>query len=174
MSLTRIISILFCVCAIWSLTGCAYRLSGSSQQNMTAGRTLWVPFIGNESISPTAQTVLRRALYDEFHALRGLVPAENEAAADVTVKGKLVSYGSRAVSYNAADRVRAFSLQAAAELAIYRKGETTPFWKGALSGSKEFPANSDLALQRNAEEQAFEGAARIIARKLASTMEHSY
>lgn len=159
---------------IWMLAGCGYHLTNTSVQRLPAGQALWVPFIGNESISPTAQTVLRRALYDECHALRGLVAAGNEAAADLYLKGKLVSYSSRIISYTAADLVREYRLTLDVELELYRTGVTVPLWKGMLQASSNFPANADLALQRNAEERALDAAARIIAQKFILSTEQSY
>ena len=162
------------VAILCSLAGCGYRLTNSPPQRLAAGQSVWVPFITNETISPTAQTVLRRALYDELHALRGLRAADSEAVADLIVSGRLSAYNIRAVSYSAVDRARGFSLLLEVELAIRSRSETVPFWKGALQGSKEYPGNSDLALQRNAEERALDAAARTIARRFISATEQSY
>jgi hypothetical protein len=159
---------------LFVISGCSYHLTNSSSQRLAVGQQLWVPFIANESISPTAQTVLRRALYDECHALRGLVPSKNEGSAGLIVKGRLVSYSISAVSYSAVDRARSFRLTLSVELELYRTGETAPIWKGLLSASKEYPANIDLALQRNAEESALDAASRIIAQKFISAAEQSY
>lgn len=159
---------------IWILAGCGYHLTNTTEKRLPAGQTLWVPFIGNESVSPTAQTVLRRALYDECHALRGLVAAGSEAAADLYLKGKLVSYSNRIISYTAADQVREYRLTLDVELELYRPGVTAPLWKGMLQASSNFPANVNLALQRNAEERALDAAARIIAQKLILSTEQSY
>lgn len=158
----------------WALAGCGYHLTNSSSQRFASGQTLWVPFITNESVSPTAQTVLRRALYEEFHALRGLVAAKSEPASDLYMKGKLVSYTIKIVSYNASDRVREYKLTLDVEMELYRTGVAAPLWKGRLQASKNFPANSNLALQRNAEESALDAAARIIAQKLIMSTEQSY
>ena len=45
---------------------------------------------------------------------------------------------------------------------------------GQVQAVKQYPANRDLALQRNAEEQALDAAARIIAHKFISALEESY
>ena len=156
------------------LTGCGYYLTSSSSQRLAAGQQLWVPFIGNESVSPTAQTVIRRALYDECYALRGLVPSESEGSAGLIARGKLLSYSSSPFSYSAVDRIRSFRLTLSVELELYRKGETAPLWKGVINAAKEYPANADLALQRNAEESALDAASRIIAQKFISSAEQSY
>jgi hypothetical protein len=102
------------------------------------------------------------------------VPSKNEGSAGLIVKGRLVSYSNSAVSYSAVDRARSFRLTLSVELELYRTGETAPIWKGLLSASKEYPANIDLALQRNAEESALDAASRIIAQKFISAAEQSY
>jgi len=156
------------------LNGCGYHLTNSGSERFSVGQQIWVPFIGNESVSPSAQTVLRRALYDECHALRGLMPSESEGAANLIVKGKLLSFGSGAIAYNAIDQVRSLRLYISVELELYRKGETVPLWKGPLSATKDYQAQTDLAMQRNAEESALDAAGRIIAQKFISASEFSY
>jgi len=159
---------------LFLLSGCGYHLTSSSSERLAVGQQIWVPFIVNESVSPTAQTVLRRALYEECHALRGLLPSKSEGSASLIMKGRLLSYANSAVSYSAIDRVQSFRLLLSVELELYRKGETTPLWKGVLNAAKDYPAGMDLALQRNAEESALDAASRIIAQKFISAAEHSY
>ena len=154
--------------------GCGYHATVPQSRHLGADKQVWVPFFANESISPTAQTVLRRAFYDELHALRGLNPADSAASADLVMKARLVSYATKAVSYTTLDQAREFTLTLDVELEIARAGETAPFWKGQLRGSKQYPANANLALQRNAEDQALDAAARIIAHKFISALEESY
>ncbi len=157
-----------------SVAGCGYHLTSSSSQHLGGSQKIWVPFFTNESVSPTAQTVLRRAFYEELHALRGLNPASSEGGADLVMKARLVSYSSRAVSYSAIDQAKQYSLSLTVELEIAKKGDTVPLWKGQLSGEKQYPASTNLALQRNSEEQALDAAARILAQKFISAMEESY
>jgi outer membrane lipopolysaccharide assembly protein LptE/RlpB len=157
-----------------SFSGCGYHLTNSSSQRLGAAQTIWVPFFSNESISPTAQTVLRRAFYEELHALRSISPALNAEIADLVMKAKIISYSSKAVSYNALDQAREFSLNLNIELEIAKKDQKLPFWKGQLQGAKQYPANINLALQHNAEEQALDSAARIIAHTFISAVEESY
>ena len=166
--------LLVLVLVLNSVAGCGYHLTSSSSQHLGGSQKIWVPFFTNESISPTAQTVLRRAFYEELHALRGLTPASSEGGADLVMKARLVSYSSRAVSYSAIDQAKQYSLSLTVELEIAKKGDTVPLWKGQLRGEKQYPASTNLALQRNAEEQALDAAARIIAHKFMSALEESY
>lgn len=157
-----------------TLSGCGYHLTNSQADRKQSFQNIWVPFFSNESISPTAQTVLRRAFYDEFHALRGLNPARDQKTADLSLKAKLLSYSSAAVSYNASDEIREYKLSLNVELEAYKKGQLLPIWKGQVQSSKQYPANRNIALQRNAEEQALDAAARILAHKFISAIEESY
>lgn len=162
------------VLMVCTLSGCGYHLTNVNNRQFETTRNIWIPFFSNESISPTAQTVLRRAFYDEFHALRGLNPADTEGNADLVMKARIVSYANKAVSYTALDQAREYNLTLDVELEIARKGQPTPLWKGQLHGSKQYPANTNLGYQRNAEEQALDAAARIIAHKFISALEESY
>jgi outer membrane lipopolysaccharide assembly protein LptE/RlpB len=158
-----------------TVAGCGYHLTNAqSPRQLGTARNIWIPFFINESISPTAQTVLRRAFYEEFHALRGLSPAGSEEGADLAMKARIIAYSSKAVSYNVLDQAREFNLSLTVELEISRKGEAAPLWKGQIQGSKQYPANRNLALQRNAEEQALDAASRIIAHKFITALEESY
>jgi outer membrane lipopolysaccharide assembly protein LptE/RlpB len=157
-----------------SLSSCGYRFAGTAANKLPSGQSLWVSFIGIEIDSPSAQTVLRRALLEECHAMRGLYPADSAATADFRMKGGLRSYSARAMSYTALDQVKEYRLTIEVELELTRKGETTPFWKGALQSYQDYPANSDLALQRSAEEAALTAAAHGLAQKFMIAVEQAY
>lgn len=156
------------------LTGCGYHLAGSAGNRLASGQALWVAFIGNESVSPTAQTVIRRALLEESHALRGLYPAASQADAELSVSGNLRSYATRAVSYSSIDHVREYRLTIQVELELRRKGSVIPLWRGTLQAFQDYPANTNLALQRSAEEAALDAASRILAQRFLTTVEQSY
>lgn len=157
-----------------NLAACGYQFAGSSSNRLVSGKALWVSFIGIEIDSPSAQTVIRRSLLEECHALRGLYPASDEATADLRITGQLRSYSTRAISYSSKDLVRDYALTVDVELSVFSKGETTPFWKGTLQGRQNFPANTDLAMQRSSEEAALASASKIISQKLLTAVEQSY
>jgi outer membrane lipopolysaccharide assembly protein LptE/RlpB len=159
---------------LFLLSGCGYHLAGSAGNRLASGQALWVAFISNESVSPTAQTVIRRALLDEGHALRGLYPAASQADADLSVSGSLRSYVLRAISYSSIDHAREYRLTIEVELELRRRGVATPLWKGTLQAFQDYPANANLALQRSAEEAALDAASRILAQKFLTAVEQSY
>lgn len=162
------------LCCLLFVAGCGYRFAGTAENRIATDQSIWVAFIVNETISPTAQTVIRRALYEESHAMRGLYPADREAAADLGVRGKLTSYTLKAVSYSAIDQVTEYRLLISVDLELHRKGATAPVWKGTILASQDFPASTDLALQHNAEEAALQAASRTLARKFLVSVEQAY
>jgi outer membrane lipopolysaccharide assembly protein LptE/RlpB len=90
------------------------------------------------------------------------------------MNGRLRSYSAGAVSYSALDLAREYRLTIEVELELSRKGETIPFWKGTIQSYQDYPANTDLALQRSAEEAALAAASRILAQKLLMAVEQAY
>lgn len=172
--LRRVAAVLGAGFMLLYLVACGYNFSGSGANRLASGQSLWVSFIGIEIDSPAAQTVLRRSLSEEGHALRGLYPAGSEASADLRINGRLRSYNSGAVSYSALDQAREYRLTIEVELELYRKGETVPCWRGTIQSHQDYPSNSDLALQRSAEQAALAAASRIMAQKFFMAVEHSY
>jgi len=156
------------------LTGCGYKFAEFSGNRLNSNQLLWVSFIANDTISASAQTVLRRALLNEAHTMRGIAPSGSAESADLLVSGAVRSYGSAVVSYTAADRAREFRLTIDVEMEMKRKGESTPVWKGKLQAFQDFPGNDDLTLQRNAEEAALAAASRKLAQKFLIAVEQSY
>ena len=161
-------------CCLPFLAGCGYRFAGTAGNRIAPDQSVWVAFIANETVSPTAQTVIRRALYEECHAMRGLYPADKEATAGLRVGGKLTAYVIKPISYSTIDQVLEYRLLISVDLEMYRKGETAPAWKGTVKASQDFPASINLALQHNAEEAALKAASQVLARKFLVSVEQAY
>lgn len=171
-----ILLIMLVVLALAVTAGCGYNFTGVAGTRMISGQSLWVNFINVEKISghSSAQTIIRRAILDECHAFRGLPPSHSEASADIRVKGNLRSYLLRPVSYNAFDQAREYRLTIEVDLELFNRGDTSPVWKGTLQGYADFPAGTDLSLQRSAEEAALTAASRVIAQRFLTSIEQSY
>ena len=157
-----------------TLTGCGYRPAASAGNRLDSNHRLWVSFIANETVSSTAQTVVRRALLEEAHAMRGIDPAGSFEAADLQVSGTLRSYSLGALSYTAADRAREYRLTIEVELELRCTMDKNLAWKGTLRAFQDYPGNDDLALQHGAEEAALAAASRKLAQKFLTTLEQSY
>ena len=161
-------------CMLFMLHGCGYRFAADSGNRLAAGQTAWVEFPRNETLSMTAQTVLKRAIHEELHALRGIIPAGDPASARYRIDGAVQSYSTGAISYTALDQVREYRAYVTADFEVFEKGSSTSLWKGTLSATKDYPMNSDLFIQRQAEEEALLAASRDIAQRLVVSVEQKY
>jgi outer membrane lipopolysaccharide assembly protein LptE/RlpB len=173
-SSSRILPLAAVMLVLLVASGCGYRFAGSSANRLNQGQKVWVAFISNETVSPTAQTVIRRALLDQLHSMRGISPAGNQAEAGLHISGALRSYSSRVMSYTSADRSGEIRLTITADCEVRKSGEVLPLWKGAVQAFQDYPASTDLALQKNAEEAAVAAASRKLAEKLITAVEQSY
>ncbi len=156
------------------IAGCGYRPVASAGGRLDSGRNIWVAFIANRSISSSAQTVLRRALLEEAHIMRGIAPAGSLESADLQVSGNLKSYILRPISYTSIDRAREYRLTIEVELELRSRSDKGLSWKGTLTAFHDYPANDDLALQHSAEEEALVAASHKLARQFLTTVEQSY
>lgn len=153
---------------------CGYRITGHGTVFTGDSRSLWVAPLINETLSPTAQTVFRRALYEECHALRGLTPAPSEADSRFHLRGKVISYFLKPLSYTSRDRIREYRLSVELELELRDTTTKATLWKGVIPGAAVFPVDIDTSQQKNAEEAALESAARQIAQNFIASVEQSY
>lgn len=149
-------------------------MTQSHSQLLSSVKSVWIQSPGNETVSSIAQTVLRRAMYDECHAFRNITPASAAALADLIIKSRLVTYSNKAISFSSVDRAKEYRLTIEVELEVTRRGESKLLWKGSIQASKDYPANSDLALQHDSEDSALEAASRIIAQKCLVSIEQTF
>jgi len=180
----RAAMVLCSIALLLLVAGCGYRPAASAGNRLGPDHRLWVAFISNETVSPTAQTVLRRALLEEAHIMRGIVPAVSSADADLQVSGSLRSYSSEGISYGIweadrnherdTDRVREYRLTIDVELELRSTTDPGLAWKGTLRAQQDYPSSKDLALQRSAEEQALAAASRKIAQQFLMAVEQKF
>lgn len=157
--------------------GCGYRFTVDQGTRLAAGSTVWVPFFRNATVYPLASVALKRALFEQFAAQRGVMAASAPETADLLLEGTLTGYQSTAASYTAADRAREYRLTISAEVTVRRRSDavgSAPFWKGALSAWQEYPASASIEQQRRNEEAALAAAARKLAQQLVWQMEQVY
>lgn len=158
-----------------TVMSCGYRFTGSDSGRFSPNQSIWVDFIRVEINGPSSlQTVLRRALLDEFHALRGITQSGSSQAADMRIAGKVMSYQLRPVSFNYLDKTNKYRLSVEVELEVMPAGGTGGGRAYVMSAFQDFPAGSDLALQRSAEEAALAAVSQKIAQRFIVSMEQDY
>ena len=159
------------------LVGCGYRFTADSGTRLPAGQKVWVAYLQNTTVYPAASVVVKRALFDQFAALRGILPAATPAEGDLMVEGTLTGYGAGNVSYTATDIVKEYRLTLTAEITVRRKGEdktAKPLWKGPVSAWQDYPVATTIELQRSNEDAALLAASRKLAQQVIWNLEQGY
>ncbi len=159
------------------LAGCGYRFTAEQGTRLAAGQTVWVPFVKNSTVYPNASVVLKRALFEQFSALRGITPAISQQTGDLWLEGSVTGYSTAVVSYSAVDTAKEYRLTISADIRVRRRGDSSdavPVWKGSLSAWQDYPVASTIELQRNSEDAALAAAARKLAQQLIWQMEQNY
>jgi hypothetical protein len=82
----------------------------------------------------------------------------------------VLSYGLTAIAYSSADTVEEYNSSMYISATLRRNSNQQVLWKGSLSWSQSFPANSDIALQQNAEDAAIGEICARLAQQLYVTL----
>lgn len=160
-----------------ALVGCGYRFTADSGTRLPAGQTVWVAYFQNNTVYPAASVAVKRALFDQFSAMRGIMPAATPAEGDLMVEGTLTGYGAGNVSYTATDIAKEYRLTLSAEITVRRKGDdksAKPLWKGPVSAWQDYPVAATIELQRSNEDAALLAASRKLAQQVIWNLEQSY
>ncbi len=155
------------------ISSCGYSFS-STNSVVKPQDKVWVAFLTNETTSTSAQTLLRRAVLDELHTMRGVTQASSKEDADIVITGAVRGYGSGISAFDKLDQVREYRLNVSAEFEAKRKNETKPIWRGVISSTQDYPISDNLALQRNSEDEALRIVSKKIAVRLVSALENNY
>jgi outer membrane lipopolysaccharide assembly protein LptE/RlpB len=163
------------LCATCLVCGCGYHLSGTTETpSLIDGKTIAIPMWRSKIFRPFLESILTGTLVDEF-ALRSGGQVTGEDDADLVLTGTIVSYGTAAVSYTAADQVREYRATMTIDGVLTEKRSQRVLWKGTISSNQDYPANpvgidlnqqNRIALQQNNEETAV----REICRKLSEQL----
>ena len=155
------------------LNGCGYHPTGvQGLPAAVAGKKIAVPVFVNRSYRANVGAILAESLTDETARRSGGLVVSEESA-DLVLSGTVLSYTTSAVSYSAADTVKEYRAVITIEAILAERVSHAVVWKGTLSWSQDYPANSNftvpqnnvdtIALQQNNEEAAI----REICEKLA-------
>jgi outer membrane lipopolysaccharide assembly protein LptE/RlpB len=160
-----------------ALAGCGYRFTADSGMRLPTGQKVWVAYFQNNTAYPAASVAVKRALFDQFAALRGIMPAATPAEGDLMVEGTLTNYGAGNVSYTSTDTAKEYRLTLSAEIVVRRKADdktAKPLWKGSLSAWQDYPVAATIELQRSNEDAALLAASRKLAQQVIWNLEQSY
>lgn len=155
------------------LTGCGYHLSATSGlPPAVVGKKIAIPVFINKSYRANVGAALTESIIDEF-ARRSGGKVTSEESADLVLTGTVLTYATAAVSYTAADTVKEYRAVMTVESTLTEKETRKVIWKGTLSWSQDYPANTTFALQQSSidtislQQNSEEAAIRELCKKIA-------
>ncbi len=144
-----------------SLASCGYHtVNWDTGRYRDAGKTVNIPLFANKTFKPNLESVLANELIEEFAKREGLRVESSDT--DLTLSGEVLTYSTSAASYSAADTVKEYTASMKIVAILRKNSNQEVLWKGELSWDQVFPANTNIALQQNAEDEAI----REICRRL--------
>ena len=159
------------------LSGCGYRFTADGGTRLDRGQKVWVSYFENNTVYPNASVILKRAFFEQFASMRGILPAGKPDEGDLKVEGKLSGYGNSVLSYTAADTAKEYRLTITAEVTVRSSSagkDAKPLWKGTVSTWQDYPVAATIELQRSSEEAALTSASSKLAQQVIFYLEQNY
>lgn len=152
------------------LQGCGYSRPLRSTV-IPAGQSVDVRMFANRTYQPNIDAELRRAFVNELAARGERIGGD---LSDYVVSGEIAVMTNEATAFSAIDQAKLYRivLEVHSQLTERKSGNTV--WKGGETSRQEYPANTDLALQRNAHDAAVSAACAAAARVLVGRMKLSF
>jgi len=125
----------------------------------------------NRTYHPDIDAELRKAFVNELTARGEKVSAEHS---DLVVSGEIVSLTNETSAFSGNDTATFYRITLRVQAQLIDKKSGRVSWKGDEIIRQEYPANSDLALQRNAYSAAVTAACTGTAELLVKKMNQSF
>lgn len=150
--------------------GCGYSLAVRNTV-IPSAQTVDVRMFANRTYQPNIDAELRQALVNELLSRGEKVVPE---PADFIISGEIAALKVDPAAFSAVDEAMLYTivLEVHAEFTDRRSGKVV--WKGAETIRQGYPANDDLALQRNSHSAAVSAACAKAARLLVVKMNQSF
>lgn len=158
---------------LFLVAGCGYRLPSGGGMSHEGVSSYSVGIFTNSTYRVGLDTEIRRMLDEEISGRQGLT-VKPSGQADAEFTGTVVSYGTTAVSSvrqvgsdgKHKESAREYRAVITVDAVLRQSATNRPLWKGRVTVTQDFPANSNPALQQNSEEAAVQELARKVARQI--------
>jgi hypothetical protein len=152
------------------LAGCGYSLTNRNSV-IKRGQTIDVRMFANRTYQPNIEADLRLAFVNELVS-RGEKVSGN--LSDLVVSGEIVSLGVDASAFSGIDQAMYYTVSVVVQAQLTDRRSGKIVWKGTEITRQGYPANTDLALQRNSHVAAVSAACATAARLIVVKMNQSF
>ena len=155
-----------------ALTGCGYSTVRKSS-GLFSGRSVHVEMFANSTYQPEVEGKLRLALVDELSIFSPGGLTEGNVA-DLLLSGDVESLIVENAAFSQQDKAVIYRIVLTVQARVSDRKSGRVVWKTTESVREEYPAGTDMALQRNARDTAIAAACREMARHLVTQMSRAF
>lgn len=155
-----------------ALSGCGYA-PVRRDAGQFAGRSMHVALFTNSTYQPEVEGRLRLALVDEIAvSFPGRLAERGDA--DLLVDGDIESLVVENAAFSQQDKAGIYRIVFTVQARISDRKNGRVLWKSTETVREEYPAGTDMALQRNARDAAVAAVCREMAKRLVSQMNRAF
>lgn len=159
--------LLLAAAVLLALSGCGYHVPGAGDPWVgEGGRTLYVELFANRTVEPYLDSVVTEEMAVQLSRSRLVELSEDRGMADLVLAGAITEFDSRAVAYDADDRISEYVAVMTVRASLVRRGDGVVLWQDELRRSETYPAAVDKNLRQEGESLA----ARVVAKRLAEDL----
>jgi outer membrane lipopolysaccharide assembly protein LptE/RlpB len=153
-----------------SISGCGYYLAGGGS-SLIKERKIAVSMFANRTFQASLEGKLRLALVSELAGRGSYAETGNN---DLVMTGEIESLSIDTAAFSATDKAMLYRASMTVQVQLAEKESGTVLWKSSETLQQEYPAGTDLALQRNARDAALTSLCEKMARALVSGMNQAF
>lgn len=151
------------------LNGCGYHLIGTGSTLPEHLKTLSIPVFTNSSSQPEIHRELTSAIINAF-ITDGRVKVVREGQSDMVMKGNLIHYELKTVSFSSNDFADDYIVVLGVDVEVIDKVNNEPYLKQNLRTEWNYTASSDIVDTESARLAALEEAYRVLGNRLVSLL----
>jgi outer membrane lipopolysaccharide assembly protein LptE/RlpB len=152
------------------ISGCGYYLAGGGS-GLIKERKVAVGMFANRTYQSSLEGKLRLALVSE---LAGRGSYAEEGSNDLAISGEIESLAIDAAAFSSADKAMLYKASMTVRMQLTEKESGKVLWKSSETLQQEYPAGTNLALQRNARDAALSAICEKMARVLVNRMNQAF
>jgi outer membrane lipopolysaccharide assembly protein LptE/RlpB len=155
------------------LNGCGYHLTGTGSTLPKHLKTLSIPVFTNSSFQPEIHRELTSAIINAF-ITDGRVKLVPKGQSDMVMKGNLIHYELKTVSFSANDFADDYIVVLGVDIEVTDKVKNEPYLKQNLRAEWNYTATSDIVNTESARLAALEEAYRVMGNRLVSLLVNQF
>jgi outer membrane lipopolysaccharide assembly protein LptE/RlpB len=158
------------LCLTALLAGCGYSLA-TRNSVIKPGQNIDVRMFANRTYQPNIEAELRLAFVNELVSRGEKVSVD---LSDLVIDGEIASLSVDASAFSGDDKAMYYKITVVVQAQLTDRRSGKLVWKGSETIRQGYPANTDLALQRNAHGAAVSAVCTTAARLLVVKMNQSF